>query len=127
METLFSRLTAQDRPRGMRDVEIDEISTEIVSSMITELIAMIVVECSHLPQGVGRTCRGHMKTCALTVSEEVFQSTPESQALMRDLSSFRAWLTEIELTEMAMTEARKPATGCMSLAQSASAELSELQ
>ena len=72
-------------------------------------------------------CLGNMKTDALTVLGEVFQSTPGSQALMRDLFSYKAWSTETELTEMAMTEARKPAIGCMSLAQSASAELSELQ
>ena len=106
---------------------IDEISTKTVSSMITESIAMIVVECPRLPQGVGRTCLGNMKTDALTVLGEVFQSTPVSQALMRDLFSFRAWSTETELTERAMTRICKPATGCMSQVQSASAELSELQ
>ena len=108
-------------------MESDVISTETRSGMIVEPIVMVSVECPPLLQGVGRTCRGHMKTGALTASEEVFQSTPGSQALMRDLFSYKAWSTEIELTKMAMTEARKPATGCMSLAQSASAELSELQ
>ena len=101
---------------------IDEISTETESSMITESIVMITVECPRLPRGAGRTRLGGMKTDVLTVLGEVFQSTPGSQALMRDLFSCRAWSTETELTEMAMTEARKPATGCMSLAQSASAE-----
>ena len=95
--------------------------------MIVEPITMVAVECPRLLHGVGHTCCGHMKTGALPTSEEVFQSTPGSQALMRDLFSYKAWLTETELTEMAMTEARKPAIGCMSLAQSASAELSELQ
>ena len=95
--------------------------------MIVEPIAMVAIECPRFLQAVGHTCRGHMKMGALTASEEVFQSIPGSQALMRDLSSCKAWSTEIELTEMAMTEARKPAIGCMSLAQSASAELSELQ
>ena len=95
--------------------------------MIVESIAMVAVECPRLLQGVGHTCLGYMKTDALTVSDEVFQSTPGSQALMRDLFSYKVWSTETELTEMAMTEARKPATGCMSLVQSASAELSELQ
>ena len=108
-------------------MEIDEISTETVSSMITESIAMIVVECPRLSQGVGRTCLGSMKTGALTALGEGFQSTPGSQALMRDLFSCRAWSTKTELTERAMTEIRKPATGCMSQVQSASAELSELQ
>ena len=95
--------------------------------MIVEPIAMVAVECPHLLQRVGHTCRSHMKTGALTASEEVFQSTLGNQALMRDLFSYKAWSTETELTEMAMTEARKPAIGCMSLAQSASTELSELQ
>ena len=108
-------------------MEIDEISTETESSMITESITMIVVECPHLPQGVGHMARGHMKTDTLMASEEIFQSTPGSQALMRDLFSFRAWSTETELTGRAMMEVHKPATGCMSLVQSASAELSELR
>ena len=95
--------------------------------MIVEPIAMVAVECPRLLQGVGHTCLGNMKTDALTVLGEVFQSTPGSQALMRDLFSFRAWSTETELTERAMTGICKPATGCMSQAQSASAELSELQ
>ena len=95
--------------------------------MIVEPIAMVAVECPRLLQGVGRMYHGHMKIGALTASEEVFQSTPGSQVLMQDLFSYKAWLTETELTEMAMIEARKPATGCMSLAQSASAELSELR
>ena len=108
-------------------MESGVINTETRSSMIVEPIAMVAVECPRLLQGVGHTCRGHMKTGALTAMEVVFQSTPGSQALMRDLFSYKAWSTETELTEMAMTEARKPAIGCMSLAQSASAELSELQ
>ena len=106
---------------------IDEISTETESSMIAESIMMIVVECPRLPRGAGRTRLGSMKTNVLTVLGEVFQSTPGSQALMRDLFSCRAWLTETELTERAMIEIHKPATWCMSLVQSASAELSELR
>ena len=51
---------------------IDEINTETVSSMITESIAMIVVECPRLPQGVGRTCLDNMKTGALIVLGEGF-------------------------------------------------------
>ena len=108
-------------------MEIDEISTETVSSMITESIAMIVVECPHLPQGVGRTCLGNMMTDALTVWGEGFQSTPESQTLMRDLFSFRAWLTETELIEKVMTEIYQPVLECMSQVRSASAEPSGLQ
>ena len=94
--------------------------------MIVEPIAMVAVECPCLLQGVGHTCRGHMKIGALTASEEVFQSTPGSQALMRDLFSFRAWSTETELTERVMTAIYQLAAECMSQVQSASAEPSGL-
>ena len=70
---------------------------------------------------------GNMMTCALTVLGEVFQLTPGSQALMRDLFSCRAWSTEIELTEKVMIEIYQPAAECMSQAQSASAKPSGLQ
>ena len=93
---------------------IDEISTETESSMIAESIVMIAVECPRLPRGAGRTRLSSMKTDVLTVLGEVFQSTPGSQILMRDLFSCRAWSTEIELIERAMTGISKPATGCMS-------------
>ena len=63
-------------------MEIGMISAETRSSMIVEPIAMVAVECPCLLQGVGHTCLGHMKTDALIVSEEVFQSTPGSQTLM---------------------------------------------
>ena len=106
---------------------IDEISTETESSMTAKSIVMIAVECPCLPRGAGRTCLGSMKTDALTVLGEVFQSTSGSQALMPDLFSCRAWSTETELTERAMTGIYKPAIGCMSQVQSASAELSDLR
>ena len=108
-------------------METGVTSMGTMSSMITESIVMTIVKCPRLPRGAGRTCLSNMKTGSLTASEEVFQSTPGSQALMRDLFSCRAWSTETELTEMAMTEIRKPAIGCMSLVQSASAELPELR
>ena len=108
-------------------MDTDEISTETVSSMITESIAMIVVECPHLPQGVGRTCLDNMMIGALTIWSEGFQSTPESRDLMRDLFSFRAWSTETELTEKVMSEIYQPAAECMSQVRSASAEPSGLQ
>ena len=75
-----------------------EISTETASSMITDSIMMIIVECPRLPQGVGHMCLGNTMTDALTVADEEFQSTPESQALMRDLFSFKVWLTGTEHT-----------------------------
>ena len=108
-------------------METGVISTEGMSSMVTDSIVMIDVECQPLLRGVGRMRLDGKMTDALTVLGRGFQSTPGTQTLMRDLSSCRAWSTETKLTEMAMTEARKPAIGCMSLAQSASAELSELQ
>ena len=108
-------------------METGEISTETVSSMITDSTTMTVVECPHLPRGVGHMCLGSTMTDALIVVGERFQSTPGNRALMQDLFSFRVWSTEIELTEKAMTGVRKPATERMSQVQSASAELSKLQ
>ena len=108
-------------------METGTISTGTVSSMITDSIAMIDVECPPLPQGVDPTHLDSRMIDASTMLGEELQSTPGNQALMRDPSSFKVWSTGTELTEMAMTEARKPATGCMSLSQSASAELLELQ
>ena len=102
-------------------------STKTVSSMITESIAKIIVECPRLPQGVGRTCLGSMRTGALIVLGKGFQSTPGSQALMRDLFLFRVWSTGIELTEKAPTEIFQPVAECMSQAQSALAEPSGLR
>ena len=66
-----------------------KISTETVSSMITDSIMMIVIEGPRLPQGVGHTCLGSRMTNALTLVGEGFQSTPGNQDLMQDLSSFR--------------------------------------
>ena len=85
-------------------METGEISTETVSSMITDSTTMTVVECPHLPQGVGHMCLGSTMTDALTVAEGEFQSTPESRALMRDLFSFKVWLTGTGHTERAMIE-----------------------
>ena len=103
-------------------MEIGVISTETRSSMIVEPIAMVAVECPRLLQGVGHTCRGHMKTGALTASEEVFQSTPGSQALMQELFSYKAWSTETELTEKVTTEMHLPAAEYTFRGQSALAE-----
>ena len=90
--------------------------------MIVKPIAMVAVECPRLLQGVGHTCRGHMKTDALTASEEVFQSTPGSQALMRDPFSFKVWSTGTELTEKVMTEMHLLAVEYMFQGQSALVE-----
>ena len=127
MQTQFSRLTAQDHLHGVRDVEIDRISTETVSSMITKSIAMIVVECPHLPQGVGHTCLDGKMTDALIVLGRGFQSTPETQALMRDPSSFKVWWIGTGLTEKATIEIIRLEAGYTFQDPSVSAEPSEQQ
>ena len=103
------------------------IRTGTVSSMITDSIEMIDVECPPLPQGVDRMCLDSRMTGALIVLGEGFQSTPGSQALMRDLFSFKVWLTGTEHTEMATIEITRPAAGCMFRVPSVSAEPSEQQ
>ena len=55
-------------------METGEISTETVSSMITDSTTMIVAECPRLPQGVGHTHLGNTMTGALTVVGEGLQS-----------------------------------------------------
>ena len=72
-------------------------------------------------------CLGSMMTDALIVVGEEFQSTLESRALMRDLFSFKVWLTGTEHTERVMTEITRLATEYMFQVQSASAEPSGLQ
>ena len=52
-------------------------------------------------------------TDALIVLGRGFQSTPETQALMRDPSSFKVWLTGTELIGKATTEMRLPAAEYM--------------
>ena len=59
------------------------ISTEGMSSMITNPIVMIDIECQPLPRGVGHMCLSSTMTDALTVSDEEFQSTPENRVLSR--------------------------------------------
>ena len=108
-------------------METSEISTETVSNMIADSTTMTVVECPHLPQGVGHMCLGSMITDALTVAGEEFQPTLGSRALMRDLFSLKALSTETVLIEKVMTEIYQPAAECMSQVRSASAEPSGLQ
>ena len=103
------------------------ISTGTVSSMITDSIAMIDVECPPLPQGVDPMYLDSRMIDASTVAGEEFQSTPGNQALMRDPSSFKVWSTGTEPTERVMTEMYPPAAECMSPDQSVSAEPSEPQ
>ena len=98
------------------------ISTRTMSSMITDSIVMIDVECPPLPQGVDRTRLDNRMIDAITVLGEGFQSTPGNQALMRDPLLFKVWSTGTELTEKVMTEIYPPAAEYTSQDQSASAE-----
>ena len=66
-------------------------------------------------------------TDTLIVLGGEFQSTLGTQALMRDPSSFRVWLTRIELTEKATTGMCLPAAEYVFQGQSVSVEPSELQ
>ena len=65
-------------------METGVISTEGMSSMITDSIMMIDVECQPLPRGVDHMCLDSRMIDASTVAGEEFQSTPENQALTRD-------------------------------------------
>ena len=92
------------------------------TTMMTDLIAMIDVECPPLPQVVDRTRLDSRMIDASTVLGEGFQSTPGNQALMRDPLSFKVWSTGTELTEKVMTKIYPPAAEYMSQDQSVSAE-----
>ena len=84
-----SRLIAPDRPRGVKGVVTDTISTGTMSRMITESIATIDVGFPPLPRGVDRICLDSKMTDASIVAGEEFQSTLGNQALTRDPSSFK--------------------------------------
>ena len=94
-------------------METGTISTEEMSSMITDSIVMIDVECPPLPQGVDPTHLDSRMIDASTVADEEFQSTLGNQALMRDPLWCKVWSTGTELTEKAMTETRPPVAGFM--------------
>ena len=98
------------------------ISTGTVSNMITDSIVMIDVKCPPLPRGAGRMRLDNWMTGVLVVLGEGFQSTPGSQALMRDPFSFKVWSTGTELTEKVMTEMHLPAAEYMFRGQSALVE-----
>ena len=97
------------------------ISTGTMSSMITESIVTVDVECPRLPRGAGRMCLASRMTGALIVLGEGFQ------ALMRDPFSFKVWSTGTELTEKVMTEMHLSAAEYMFRGQSVSVEPSEPQ
>ena len=106
-------------------METGVTSMGTMSSMITESIVTVDVECPCLPRGAGRMCLASRMTSALIVVGEGFQSTPEGQALTRDPSSSKVWSIGTGLTEKAMTEMHPPAAEFMSQDQSVLAESSE--
>ena len=103
-------------------MESGVISTEGMSSMITDSIVMIDGECQPLPRGVDHMCLDSRMTDAITVLGEGFQSTPWNQALTRDPLSFKVWSTGTELIEKVMTEMYPPAAEYTSQDQSVLAE-----
>ena len=107
-------------------METGVTSMGTMSSMITESIMTVDVECPRLPRGAGRMCLASRMTGALIVVGEGFQSTPEGQALTRDPSSSRVWSTGTGLTEKATIEMRLPPAEYMFRGQSALVEPSGL-
>ena len=87
------------------------ISTEGMSSMITDPIVMIDVECQPLPRGVDHMRLYIEMTGALIVLGRGFQSTPGTQAL-----------TGTGLIGNARTEMRPPAAEYVFQGQSVSVE-----
>ena len=107
-------------------METGVTSMGTMSSMITESIMTVDVECPRLPRGAGRMCLASRMTGALIVVVEGFQSTPEGQALTRDPSSSKVWSIGTWLTEKAMTGMHQPAAEYMFRGQSALVEPSGL-
>ena len=70
-------------------METGMTSMGTMSSMNTESVVTVGVECQRLPRGVDRMCLDSRMTGALMVLGEGFQSTPGNQALMRDPFSFK--------------------------------------
>ena len=92
------------------------------TTMMTDLIMMTGVEGPLLLREVGLTPIDSKMTDASSVLGGELQSTLESQALMRDPSSFKVWSTGTEPTERVTTEMYPPAVECTSPDQSVSAE-----
>ena len=67
---MSSQLIAPDRPRGLRGMATDTISTGTMSRMITKSIAKIDVECPLLPGGVDHIGPDSRTTDASTVAGE---------------------------------------------------------
>ena len=90
--------------------------------MMTDLIVMIGVECPLLPRVMGLTLIGSKMTGVNSVWDEELRSTLGNQALRRDPSSFKVWLTGTGLIGKARTEMRPPAAEYMLQDQNVSVE-----
>ena len=97
------------------------------TTMMTDLIAMTGVECPLLLREVGLMPIGSKMTGASSVLGGELRSTPENQALMRDPSSCKVWLTETELIEVVMPERCPQAAESTFQVQNVLAERSEPQ
>ena len=97
------------------------------TTMMTDLIVMIGVECPLLPREVGLTPIGSKMTGASLVFGGELRSTPENQALKRDPSSCKVWSIGTELIEVAMTEMCPQAAESTFQVQNALVETSEPQ
>ena len=95
------------------------------TSMMTDLIVMIGVECPLLPREVGLTPIGSKMTGASSVFGGELRSTPGNQALTRDPSSCKVWSTGTELIEVVMTEMCQRAAESTFQVQNVLAERSE--
>ena len=90
--------------------------------MITDPTVMMGVGCRPLPRGVDHMHLDIETTGAPITLGRGSQSTPETQALTRDPSSFKVWLIGTELIEKATTEMRLPAAEYVFRGQSVSVE-----
>ena len=116
-QTQFSRLTAQDRLRGVK----------AVGSMIIHLTVTIVIGGPRLLRGVRHMCLDGTRIGAIIVVSAGIKSTQGNRASTRGLSSFKAWSSGTEHTEKTLAEIIQVAVECMFLVPSVSAEPSGQQ
>ena len=95
LRTLSSRLTSQDRLRGVRVVDTVKSSSwsGIMSNMIIGSAVRTTVECQHPLREVGHMQRDDPTTGIHIVTSEGIQSTPEILDLMQDQFWYKVWST----------------------------------
>ena len=98
------------------------ISMGTMSSMITDSIVMIDIECPPLPRGAGHMFLDSRMTCALIVLGEGFQSTQERMGSTHGQSLCKVWSTGTKHTKKVTTEMHLPAAEYMFRGQSALVE-----